>query len=151
MLGTPSIPGLVLAAEDEESDAFLLQLAFGRAGLGKNLVIVHDGQEVVDYLKKCSPHAKGNSDPLPSLLLLDLKMPLMTGFDVLVWLRDKPQFKDLPVVILSSSSHESDIQRARELGARDYHIKPHSLSQFVQLIQQLTASSLSIATAGKGA
>jgi len=150
MLGTPSISGLVLAAEDEESDAILLQVAFERTGLGKNLVIVRDGHEAIEHLKRCVPDAKGNSDPLPRLLLLDLKMPRMTGFDVLIWLRDKPQFKDLPVVVLSSSSHESDIERARELGAWDYHIKPHGLSQFVQLIQQLTSSSLSVATADKG-
>jgi CheY-like chemotaxis protein len=141
--------GLVLAAEDEESDAVLLQLAFGRAGLPNLLVIVRDGQEAIEYLSRWVPYADGDSDPLPSLLLLDLKMPRMTGFDVLAWLRDKPQFKDLPVVVLSSSSHESDIQRARELGAWDYHIKPHGLHQFVQLIKQLTADSFRPAMAGK--
>jgi CheY-like chemotaxis protein len=143
--------GLVLAAEDEESDAVLLQLAFSRAGLSNLLVIVRDGQEVIEYLGKCLAFAGGGSDPLPSLLLLDLKMPRMTGFDVLAWLGDKPQFKDLPVVVLSSSSHESDIRRAREMGAWDYHIKPHGLHQFVQLIQQLTADSLSPSMPGKTA
>jgi CheY-like chemotaxis protein len=143
--------GLVLAAEDEESDAVLLQLAFSRAGLSNLLVIVRDGQEVIEYLSRYLPSARSDSDPLPSLLLLDLKMPRMTGFDVLTWLRDKPQFKDLPVVVLSSSSHESDIQRARELGAWDYHIKPHGLHQFVQLIKQLTADSPSPSMLGKTA
>ena len=143
--------GLVLAAEDEESDAVLLQLAFSRAGLSNLLVIVQDGQEVIEYLSRYLPSARSDSDPLPSLLLLDLKMPRMTGFDVLTWLRDKPQFKDLPVVVLSSSSHESDIQRARELGAWDYHIKPHGLHQFVQLIKQLTADSPSPSMLGKTA
>ncbi|HTA31270.1 MAG TPA: response regulator [Candidatus Cybelea sp.] len=141
----------MLAAEDEESDAVLLQLAFSRAGLSNLLVIVQDGQEVIEYLSRYLPSARSDSDPLPSLLLLDLKMPRMTGFDVLTWLRDKPQFKDLPVVVLSSSSHESDIQRARELGAWDYHIKPHGLHQFVQLIKQLTADSPSPSMLGKTA
>lgn len=141
--------GLVLAAEDEESDAVLLQLAFSRAGLSNLLVIVRDGQEAIDYLGRYLPFAGGDSDPLPSLLLLDLKMPRRTGFDVLTWLKDKPQFKDLPVVVLSSSSHESDIRRARELGAWDYHIKPHGLHQFVQLIKQLTADSLNPSMPGK--
>jgi len=149
MSGNSLKPGLVLAAEDEESDALLLQLAFDRAGLPNSLVIVRDGQEAIEYLSRCLPHADGYSDPLPSLLLLDLKMPRMTGFEVLAWLMDKPQFKDLPAVVLSSSSHESDIRRARELGAWDYHIKPHGLHQFVQLIQQLAADSLSPAMAGK--
>jgi CheY-like chemotaxis protein len=149
MSDVSSKSGLVLAAEDEESDAILLQLAFARAGLPNRLVILRDGQEVIEYLDKCLPYADGDSEPLPCLLLLDLKMPRMTGFDVLAWLRDKPQFKDLPVFVLSSSSQDSDIAKARQLGAWDYHIKPHGLAQFVQLIKQLTAGALGAATAGK--
>jgi CheY-like chemotaxis protein len=148
MLEVSSKSGLVLAAEDEESDAVLLQLAFGRAGAPNPLVIVRDGQEVIEYLDRCLPYAEGDTHPVPSLLLLDLKMPRLTGFDVLAWLREKPQFKDLPVVVLSSSSHESDMKKARQLGAWDYHVKPHGLSKLVQLVKQLTADSLSPAIAG---
>jgi CheY-like chemotaxis protein len=148
MLGNPTKAGPVLAAEDEETDAALLQLAFGRAGYAHTLVVVRDGQEAVEYLNGDGRYADRNLYPLPSLFLLDLKMPRMTGFDVLAWLKENPQFKDLPVVVLSSSSHESDIDRARQLGAWDYHIKPHGMTQFVQLIKQLTDGSLSEAMSG---
>jgi CheY-like chemotaxis protein len=134
--------GFVLAAEDEESDAFLMQLAFGKAGLMDNLLILRDGQEVIEYLNGAVPYANRDLYPLPSLLILDLKMPRMTGFDVLAWLGEHPQFKELPVVMLSSSSHEADIERARRLGAWDYHLKPHGMAPFVQLVRQLTADSV---------
>jgi CheY-like chemotaxis protein len=133
---------LVLAAEDEESDAALLQLAFRRAGSPGNLVVVRDGQEAIEYLNGDGRYADRAMYPLPSLLLLDLKMPRMTGFDVLAWLKENPQFKDLPVVVLSSSSHESDIERARQMGAWDYQVKPHGMPQFLQLIKHLTVGSL---------
>jgi CheY-like chemotaxis protein len=150
MSDVPIKSGPVLAAEDEESDAVLLQLAFGKAGSPQNLVIVRDGQEAIDYLSGEGLYADRALHPLPSLFLLDLKMPRMTGFDVLAWLKENPQFKDLPVIVLSSSSHESDMRRARQLGAWDYHVKPHSLTQFVQLIRQLTAGSLMATTVGHG-
>jgi CheY-like chemotaxis protein len=142
MSGVSLKQGFVLAAEDEESDAFLMQLAFGKAGLTDKLLILRDGQEVIEYLKGGGPYADRNLYPLPSLLILDLKMPRVTGFEVLAWLGVNPQFKDLPVVMLSSSSHEADIERARQLGAWDYHLKPHGMAPFVQLVKQLTAGSV---------
>jgi DNA-binding response OmpR family regulator len=150
MRGIPENSGIILAAEDEESDAALLKLAFGRAGSPKKLVIVRDGQEAVDYLSGEGPYGDRSSYPLPSLLLLDLKMPRMTGFDVLGWLRESVQFKNLPVIVLSSSTHESDIVRARQMGAWDYHVKPHGMAELVELVKQLTGTPLSPAPAHKG-
>ena len=129
----------VLAAEDEETDAFILRLAFQRAGLPNPLVVVSDGEEAVAYLRGTPPYDDRAACPLPALLLLDLKMPRMSGFDVLAWLQGEPQFKDLPAVILSSSSDESDINKAYDMGARDYLIKPHAISELLQLVQQLRA------------
>lgn len=127
----------VLAAEDEQTDGYLLRLAFERAGVGHPLVIVRDGVEAVDYLSGEAPYADRTVHPLPALLLLDLKMPRMTGFDVLAWLTTRSEFKDLPAIVLSSSSHESDIQKARELGACDYIVKPHRFVEYVKVIQDL--------------
>jgi len=81
--------------------------------------------------------------PLPALLLLDLKMPRMDGFEVLAWLATRLDFKDLPVVVLSSSSDDSDIQKARQLGAREYFIKPHALSDLVTMLKSLQSRHLS--------
>jgi len=130
----PTLPP-VLAAEDEESDAMILRLAFKKARLLNPLVVVRDGQDAVDYLNGAGP----STHPLPGLLILDLKMPRMSGFDVLSWLSTQPTLKALPAVVLSSSSDDSDIQKARKMGARDYFVKPHTLPQFIEIIQTLGA------------
>jgi CheY-like chemotaxis protein len=127
----------VLVAEDEETDGFILRLGFERAGLPNPLLVVRDGQEALDYLIGNAPYADRSIHPLPALLLLDLKMPRMNGFEVLAWLATRPDFKDLPAVVLSSSSDDSDIQKARQMGARDYFVKPHSLSDLVKILQRL--------------
>ena len=128
----------ILAAEDEETDRFILNLAFERAKLPGALVTVNDGGECVDYLSGIGSFADRTLHPLPALLLLDLKMPRMHGFEVLEWLATRPEFRDLPVIVLSSSSDESDIQKARQLGARDYFVKPHSLDEMVKILQRIT-------------
>jgi CheY-like chemotaxis protein len=134
-MNTPLVP--VLAAEDEETDRFILQRAFSQAMLNGPLILVPDGQQAIDYLNGAAPYHDRTLHPFPVLLLLDLKMPRMTGFDVLTWLKARPEFERLPVVVLTSSAHDSDIQKARELGARDYIVKPHDFSQLVDLMRQL--------------
>jgi CheY-like chemotaxis protein len=132
----------ILAAEDEESDAFILRLAFERAGLPNPLIIVRDGQEAVNYLSGSPPYADRFAHPLPAVVMLDLKMPRRTGFDVLAWMAERPELKSLRAVILSSSSAEADIQKARGLGALDYFIKPHSLPELVSIILKVKAQCL---------
>jgi CheY-like chemotaxis protein len=127
----------ILAAEDEENDRFILQLAVDRAKLPHALVTVRDGKECVDYLTGVGAFADRSLHPLPALLLLDLKMPRMNGFEVLAWLAARADLKNLPVFVLSSSSDDSDIQKARQLGAWDYFIKPHTLSDLVKILHTL--------------
>jgi CheY-like chemotaxis protein len=114
----------ILAAEDQESSSVLLELAFEAAGLPYRLVIVEDGKSAVDYLSGTPPYDDRAKHPLPAMVLLDLKMPRMDGFDVLTWLGKSKDFAGLPVVVLSTSPRESDIQRAKALGAREYLVKP---------------------------
>src|SRR5688572_7974521 len=99
----------VLVAEDEQSDAHILSLAFQRAGIRRPLVFVTDGKEAVDYLCGNPPYTDRTVHPLPGLLLVDLKMPRMTGFDVLAWLASRPDFKHLPAIVFSSSSAAQDV------------------------------------------
>ncbi len=129
----------VLAAEDQENDASLLRTAFERAGVRHPLLVVHDGQEAVDYLTGKPPFRDRAKYPLPVLLLLDLKMLRLNGFDVLSWLASHSDFQDLPAIVLSSSWHDQDVLKARQLGARDYFIKPLQLSEYVKIIQGLKA------------
>jgi CheY-like chemotaxis protein len=136
----------ILAAEDEESDRIILEFAFQKAKLSLPLVIVRDGQEAVDYLCGKGRFADRFAHPLPALVVLDLKMPRMNGFDVLAWLSMQTEFKELPAVVLSSSSDESDMKKARQFGAREYFVKPHSLEDFVKIADQIHARCLSAAT-----
>jgi CheY-like chemotaxis protein len=136
----------ILAAEDEKSDAMIMELAFQKAKLPHPLVIVRDGQEAVDYLSGNGRYGDRSAHPLPALVVLDLKMPRMSGFDVLTWLMTQSEFKKLPVVVLSSSADESDIKKSRQLGAREYFVKPHSFDKLIDIVHQIQARWLSVAT-----
>src|SRR5438445_10233153 len=125
----------VLVADDDENDVFLLRRAFQKAGLSHTLIHVRDGQEAINYL---SGETSQNGDHAkPNLLLLDLKMPLVDGFDVLIWLRTRPEPICLPVVVLSSSSMPDDKNRAKELGANDYLAKPTGPDDLMTLVKGL--------------
>ena len=136
----------VLLAEDEETDAFILRMAFENAGIVHPLVVLRDGQEAVDYLCGNAPYTDRSVHPLPALLLLDLKMPRMDGFGVLAWLASRQDFKDLPAVVFSSSANDQDISKARQMGARDYFVKPHSLSDYAKIVQMIHSRWLTIAS-----
>lgn len=122
----------VLVAEDDPNDVFLLRRAFQKAGVANPIVVVRNGQEAIDYLN-------GEAAPpnRPALFFLDLKMPLMDGFDVLVWLRARPATKNMPVIVLTSSNQEKDIEQARQLGADDYRVKPQQFEDLIQIVQEV--------------
>src|ERR1051326_1934837 len=114
----------ILFAEDDPDDVVFMRRALQKAGLRYNLVHVPNGEVAVDYLHGDGPYRDRAQYPFPDLLLLDLKMPMMDGFDVLAWLREQPRAKELPVVVLSGSNQDRDIELAREMGAADYQVKP---------------------------
>ena len=130
----------ILLVDDDDSLPLLLHLAIKRNGLPIQLSCVGDGEEAVSYLTRTA----GTEDikhPLPSLILLDLKMPRMTGFEVLEWKRTQPQLERIPVIIWSSSSLEQDKERALQLGATSYFVKPMEPEGFVELLKALEAYS----------
>jgi CheY-like chemotaxis protein len=127
----------ILLAEDDENDIFLMGRAFDRAGIPNPLFVVRNGQEALDYLAGTGDYAQRDKFPLPGLLLLDLKMPWMDGFDVLNWLRTQPQFDSLPVVVLTSSKLQSDVDKSRQLGVYDYRVKPHGFEDLVRLLDDV--------------
>ena len=124
----------ILLAEDDKNDIFLMRRAFDRARYLNPLCIVQNGREVVDYLEGAGQFSQREKYPLPGL---DLKMPLMDGFDVLAWLRAHPQFDTLPVVVLTASKLEDDVHKSRELGVYDYRIKPHAFEDLVRLLDDV--------------
>jgi CheY-like chemotaxis protein len=128
---------LILLAEDEQTDAYFVQWACKKAGLPHKIIHVVDGQDAVDYLSGEGGYADRALHPFPDLLLLDLKMPRLTGFDVLDWLQHQAGIHDLPVVVLSSSDYPADIEQARKLGATEYKIKPGNPQLLVELLEEL--------------
>lgn len=127
----------ILVAEDDENDIFLMRRAFERVGIPNPLQIVRNGQEAIDYLAGTGVYAQREKYPLPGLVLLDLKMPWMDGFDVLTWLRARTQFNLLPVVVLTSSKLQADIDKSRQLGVYDYRVKPHGFEDLVRLLDDV--------------
>lgn len=124
----------ILHVEDDPNDAFLVQHAFDKARLPIELRLVSDGQQALDYLAGTGPYGDRQSYPLPNLILLDLKMPKLSGFDVLSWLRGQERFGQLPVVILSSSEHCEDKAHAQKLGANGYEVKSPGFERVVQRV-----------------
>jgi len=129
--------GPILAAEDNPDDLFLLERAFEKADLGRQVQIARDGLEATDYLEGKGRYGDRSQFPLPSLVLLDLKMPRRSGFEVLAWMRGRPEMARIPVIILTASSDEQDVGRAYELGAISYHVKPGSFGALLALVREL--------------
>jgi|SRR5688572_8513538 len=123
----------VLIAEDDEDMVFLLERSLRRIGVKNPVKIVTDGEQAVQYLEDDLTHKS------PRLAVLDIKMPLQDGFDVLKRVRANPKLCRMPVIIFSSSNSESDITRAYDLGANSYVVKPGDaagLDKVVALIQE---------------
>jgi CheY-like chemotaxis protein len=114
----------MLVAEDRDEDVDILKLACQRAGVSLPLHFVRDGEEVLEYLKGEGQFSDREKYPLPTLLLLDLSMPRLNGFEVLQWLRLQPGLRRLLVIVFTSSELPEDVNKAFELGANSYLVKP---------------------------
>jgi CheY-like chemotaxis protein len=129
----------VLLVEDDLNDIFLVKRAFKLARVKNPLQVVTDGQEAMSYLKGEGKYADREHFPLPKLLVMDIKMPRRSGFEVLEWIKGNPgPLKRIPVVIVSSSEDPSDINRAYELGANAYMVKPVDFRAVEHLFEAIT-------------
>lgn len=127
----------ILLVDDDEAFTMLVNVAIRKSGVDADLRIARDGEEAVSYLSRQGKFSDETAFHVPSLVLLDLKMPRMDGFEVLEWRLDHPELNAMPFVILSSSDLESDRQRASELGAHGYLVKPMDLPGFAELVESL--------------
>lgn len=127
----------VLLVEDNPDDVLLIQRAFRNGKVVNPLKVVTDGEQAVEYLAGRGRFADRSDNPLPSLMLLDLKLPRMSGLEVLEWLRGQPILKRLRVVVLTSSKEPKDINRAYELGANSYLVKPVAFESLVEMVKSL--------------
>jgi CheY-like chemotaxis protein len=126
---------VVLVAEDNENDLFMLQRAFIQIGFNTPVQYVRDGEQTIAYLAGREHFANREEYPLPCLLLLDLKMPRKNGFDVLAWIREQPMLANLRTVVLTTSDDISEINRAYQLGASSFLTKPLNFNEFKDTIQ----------------
>jgi CheY-like chemotaxis protein len=133
-MNTLSTGETILLVEDDVRDILLVKRAFNRAGITNPLQVVSDGDAAVLYLSGEAPYSDRSLYPLPALILLDLKLPRRSGAEVLMWLRQQPGLKRLPVVVLTASQAYTDVNRLYELGANAYMVKPVAFDNLVQII-----------------
>ncbi len=124
---------VILVAEDREDDVLLIRQAFARAHIPNPLFVVRDGEEVISYLEGQGKYSNRAEYPLPDLLLLDLKMPRVNGFEVIAWVRSQPSLAALRILVLTSSDEIRDVNQAYHLGANSFLVKPHDFDDFIEL------------------
>jgi CheY-like chemotaxis protein len=125
---------VILLAEDDERDIILVQRAFKETGVLNPLYVVRDGVEAIAYLKGEGAYINRAEYPLPTILLLDLRMPRVNGFDVLRWIRNDSGMRNLRVVVLTGSNHKDDVNLAYQLGANSFLVKTYDFSQFTNVV-----------------
>jgi two-component system, response regulator len=128
---------IILLVEDNPSDIELTKRAFERSHISNQLVVVTDGQQALDYLFGLGEFAGKNAKELPTLTLLDIKLPKIDGLEVLQHIRQNENTRRLPVVMLTSSNEEQDIATSYDLGVNSYIRKPVDFNQFVEAIRHL--------------
>ena|SRR5436309_1014868 len=128
----------VLLVEDDLNDIFLVKRAFKKARIRNPLQVVTDGQEAELYLRGEGKYADRETYPVPKLVVMDIKMPRRSGFEVLEWAKRDGPLRRIPIVIVSSSDNPDDINRAYELGANAYMVKPVDFLAVERLFESIT-------------
>ncbi|MBP9113024.1 MAG: response regulator [Polyangiaceae bacterium] len=128
---------VILLVEDNPTDEKLTLRAFSKSGVSNEIVVTRDGVEAIDYLFATGPHAGRDTSTLPALVLLDLKLPLIDGLEVLRRIRSDERTRLLPVVVLTASKEEEDLVKSYALGANAYVRKPVDFVEFVHAAKTL--------------
>lgn len=127
----------ILLAEDNPDTQFFIQLAIEEANLAVSVQVVKSGQEALHYLTGQTAYADRDRYPLPVLILTNLDMPGLSGLELLEWVKQQPELKQLPVVVLSSSDDPYQIKRAMTLGASSYFVKTPTFDSLIDLLMSL--------------
>src|ERR1043166_8071106 len=123
----------LLLVEDNEDDVFLMRRALKGAKVANPLFVAEDGQQAVDYLAGTGKYRDRTVYPLPAVVFLDLKLPLVSGHDVLAWIRRQSELESVIVIVLTSSNEPTDLNRCYSLGANSYLVKPPTPEQLEEL------------------
>ncbi len=132
--GQDSSKDLILVVEDDNNDEFLTLRTLRKLRLANEVIVMRDGAEAIDFLFAQGAFADRGPAPLPRLVLLDLKLPKLSGLDVLRTIRAEPRFQELPVVVFTSSSEDPDIEAAYQHGANSYVTKPVDHESFIKTV-----------------
>jgi CheY-like chemotaxis protein len=127
----------ILLVDDSKNDLELLRIAFEKASFRNPLQALHNGEEAIAYLKGEGVYSNRSQFPMPAVILLDLNMPRKNGFDVLTWIRTERGLKRVSVIVLTASLRMEDVQRAHDLGASAFLVKPTMLEQLTTTIRCL--------------
>lgn len=129
--------GTILLVEDDSNDVLSIQRAFQKVGPNIHLTTVPDGEQAIGYLKGEGAYADRMKFPIPALILLDLSMPRVNGFEVLEWLRKQEALRHLPVIVLTTSVYAPDVQRAYRTGANSFVVKAMDWGDFTKSIKEI--------------
>ena len=125
----------ILLVEDDENDIFLMQRALENNGIHARVQVVNDGQEALDYLRHSGRYEDRMRYPFPGVILMDLKMPRVSGLEVLRWLHGHPQCPAVPTIVFSASRMDADVREAYRLGATSYFVKPTDFQELQELVR----------------
>ena len=141
MAGATTLPehAVILLVEDRPDDVVLVKRALSMARVTNPLFVVNDGEEAFAYLDGVGQYADRLKFPLPHIMLLDLKMPRMDGFEVLRVVRNQPNFHAIRIIVLTSSEDIFDIQKAYELGASSFLVKPLDFEDYSSMMRTLSS------------
>ena len=134
----------ILLAEDNPAAVLLVERAFRRGNINLSLQVVVNGQEAIDYLIGVGVYGDRVRYPLPVALMTNIKMPQVSGFELLTWVRAQSMFQQLPVIVISSSELDSDSNRAYALGAYSYLVKPVGVESLLRVFQALNLTQLPV-------
>lgn len=140
----------VLLVEDDPDDVFFLRDAFKKTGMPDALRVVRDGEEAVAYLLGQAAYADRTLHPQPALVLLDLKLPRKSGLEVLEWRRGRPELMRVPVIVLTSSQSEDDMNKAYEFGANSFLVKPISSDAQLDMVKAIQGYWIALNKVPKG-
>lgn len=127
----------ILLVEDESHDVFFLQMALEKAEVQNALAVVSDGRQAIDYLGGTGKFADRRQNPLPCLVLLDLRLPIVPGMEVLRWARKQAALAHIPILIHSSSNQDSDVEDSYRLGANGYIVKPIRPADLLEIVLRI--------------
>ncbi|EHJ47573.1 response regulator receiver protein [Solidesulfovibrio carbinoliphilus subsp. oakridgensis] len=130
-------PAVILLADDDEDDVILIRDSFKKSKLSNDLRVVEDGVELVDYLRRRGAFADPALSPRPDIILLDLNMPRMDGREALREIKNDPNLKDIPVIVLTTSQTHADIYRSYKDGANCFITKPVTFQSMCEIVSKL--------------